>query len=430
MINDRRDFKAMKTLLKILLPLAVVGIVYFVIIKPTNVTTPPTTPKDISSPPSGQCSTLVETEIKSFSARDSGSTYGEDRGFYQKIKDHIGDCHEKHYFSKFTSVSKDCRDTLTGKLVDVYRDKFVRHASSMFENSECEINDLKSIRSEYQELRRELRKKGGSVLSETDSLFAKIHDIIQVYDAVDSMINACRDFSAQTGADFPMDSVKNVIETAKKYKDMTFNFGNKFVGLCERTKDTLEEIPRILFDKHVAFLDKKIDASSETYGGFDVWREYYDTVLRDVRNEINALYMHRVKYVNNGVDPDDFRRKYNELKARWDEEYAGSVNYFNYRKKIIEYLQGNKLDEYKLMGYRDSVDKYAKTEKLKASINYCLEFWKLDGSKGKKYSDLLSEVLKDDNLKDSKLRFALQNVLIGVKTYDRITDKEMALSRQ
>ena len=71
--------------------------------------------------------------------------------------------------------------------------------------------------------------------------------------------------------------------------------------------------------------------------------------------------------------------------------------------KILAYLKGKDLHKDTLRVYREM----AKTESLKASIDLCLEFWKLDHNNGDSYWAFNEKVKINKNLKNS----ALQNFL-------------------
>jgi hypothetical protein len=79
----------------------------------------------------------------------------------------------------------------------------------------------------------------------------------------------------------------------------------------------------------------------------------------------------------------------------------------NKTTEIIQYLKGDELK-------REELNKYLKdvgsNSALKNSINLCLKFWDLDGSKSKSYSSFLHEIGNEINLKNSKLKSFVENM--------------------
>jgi ribosomal protein L22 len=73
--------------------------------------------------------------------------------------------------------------------------------------------------------------------------------------------------------------------------------------------------------------------------------------------------------------------------------------------EIIQYIRGGELDTAKLIEYKSTK---GISQKLKNSIQLCLDFWALDGSgsgkKSKTYWNLRDKVNADDNLHNSKLK--------------------------
>jgi len=392
----------MKTLLKIFLPLLTIAGIICIIYPPKFLTT---TSDDTSLP----CSTHVDNKIAVL-RYGVGTKRFDDSASYRDIERLIRDCKDNHRFNKdIPGKNKDCSDTLMGRLLDVYRDKFLDHARNIYRDSTCKINDLNYIRSEYKEI---------GVVNDT------ITTIVKYYDGIDSLIKRCRSFSPKPGGNFSMDSVKAKIVSAKNYQAAISKLESKKLYLCE-CKDTLDRISQILFDRHVNFLNGKTDILLKKY-----MEEYDDSLLTAAEDEVDVLNKNRGIYINNGVDADTIMKRYETLQEKLNEVRVKTRRYAEYREEIIEYLQGTVLDEVKLKEYRDNTAKYGTTKKLAASINLCLEFWALDGSKGKKYSDLLSKVRKDDNLNDSKLKSALEKYLIGKTTYNYITEKRMELNRE
>ncbi|MDR2058196.1 MAG: hypothetical protein LBP83_07960 [Dysgonamonadaceae bacterium] len=70
------------------------------------------------------------------------------------------------------------------------------------------------------------------------------------------------------------------------------------------------------------------------------------------------------------------------------------------RQDIIQYIKGNELKKDVLEKYMRDI---GKDDALKGSINLCIKFWTLDGSKNKSYSSFQKEINNDTVLQNSEL---------------------------
>jgi hypothetical protein len=329
---------------------------------------------------------------------------------YNEVFSLINNYHVDRNFSKESDEDNDkWRGILVRRLFDTYVAKFVSFAHTVFKSPEWKEEDLNLLRDEYAEMKKaEIVEKGERKLllqprGATDNLLKEVQEIRRTYDNINIFIGTCANFS-QSGGSFPMADIKGKLVTAASYRNKVFKLEGVTFPLCGRTKKRLEEVPQILFNRHVTFLNNKIAASLGKYDAYNSQAEYAGAEWKSVKSEIDAL--DKDVY---GVDSATFARQYNELKVKWNAELPRAANYFDYRDEIIRYLNGNVLDTNQLKNYKD-VNKYGTPKKLSGSIDLCLEVWNLNGKNGKTYKDLLNKVIADDNIRYSRLRRVLEQI--------------------
>jgi len=388
---------------KLLIPLAILIVVsggaYFVI---RSVKTP-SAPVDLP-PAENQFTKRIEEKIEAL--RDNAFS----KTSYNEINSLIGNYHGDHNFSKESEGDNDrWKDILVRRLFDAYAAKFVSYAHTVFRSPEWKEEDLNLLRDEYQDMKRvEVVEKGNKVFllqpgGSTDNLLKEVQEIRRAYDNINSFIGSCAAFSS-SGASFPTADIKSKLALADGYRKKTYKLESETYPLCGRLRKKLDEIPQVLFNRHVVFLNSKIAASTGKYDGYGSQAEYAGADWKTVKSEIDAL--DRDIY---GVDSATFARQYRELTEKWNAELPRAANYFDYREEIIRYINGSELDKNRLKGYKDA-NKYGTSKKLAASIDLCLEIWELNGNRGKTYKDLLGKVIADENIRYGRLRKVLEQI--------------------
>jgi len=355
-------------------------------------------------PPENQYTKRIEGKI------DTLGKNAFSRESYNEVASLINNYHNDHNFSKESDEDNDrWNGIFVRRLFDTYTTKFLSYAYTVYKSQEWKEDDLNRIKDEYQEIKKaEIVEKGEQKPllqpnSPMDSLLKDVQEVRRTYDNINGFIATCANFS-YSGVSFPIVDIKDKLATAVSYRYKVFKLKNETFPLCGRTKKKLEEVPQVLFNKHVAFLNNKIVASMGRYDGYGSQAEYQSTEWKTVKSEIDGL--DRSVY---GVDSIMFERQYAELREKWNAEIPRAMKYFEYRDMIIKYMNGDALDRDKLKEYKD-INKYGTSKKLVASLDLCLEIWNLNGTNGKTYKDLLEKISADDNIKYSKLRSSLYQI--------------------
>lgn len=182
------------------------------------------------------------------------------------------------------NLNNQWKEILSKDLYSAYAPKFVEQAMYVFSRSEWKNDDLKFIRNEVKNL------KSSAYLGSTGLVtsFDEINTILAKYDEINNFINACKGFTYsnyELQSTFP--DVSEKIQKSKAY--ITNNLDNSYVNNCTRLKEGLPAIPKILFDKHINYLSKKINDNGARYSEFNYQSDYSNTIYTPLRNQVDAL---------------------------------------------------------------------------------------------------------------------------------------------
>jgi hypothetical protein len=262
---------------KIVLALVVVGIICFFVIKWLVYIDPP---KDFDLP-KNQYTERIESEI------DALKKMPEDTfcpTHYNVVLYRINDYFNQGFLGMNDSDNRQWQEILSKNLYSAYAPKFVDQAMYVFSRSDWNKGDLSFIRSEARNL------KSSAYLGVTGlvSSFDEINIILAKYDEINNFINACEEY---TFSNYDLEStfpdVSEKIQKSREY--ITNNLDNSYVNNCTRLKEGLPAIPKILFDKHISYLTKKISDNGAKYSDFNYQIEYSESIYTPLRNQVDAL---------------------------------------------------------------------------------------------------------------------------------------------
>ncbi len=216
------------------------------------------------------------------------------------------------------------KKTLSKNLYSVYVKKFIDQTFNFFSGSAWNYEDLKFIREESKTL------SSSTYLSTGSPNFMKFREIQQIlnkYDEINRFINEAKNLKTPDGASapiavkFPIEEVNSKINQSQTY--LNSNLGNSYVNNCSRLKQELRDIPNILFQKHIHYLNKKLDYWTGTYSaGYRTLTAYRDNVYSPINNEINSLS-------NQTYNAPDFDSRRASLRSKWELEARSAWNHFN-----------------------------------------------------------------------------------------------------
>lgn len=279
---------------------------------------PPPTPVDT------QFITQIEKEIQQLKEKPNNKFC---KDYYKEVLFHIDEFSKpappKYPYGRFgktQSDNKHWKEILEKNLYSAYTQKFIKQSKVVLNGSEWKSDDLKFIQNEINTLSKsKLFVQGGAIANE----FKTIQTALNKYNEIVSFIASCKSFSfLGTSIDkdrFPVTEVQSKISRAASFRQNSL--GNEYVNNCTRLHEQLKEIPQQLFNKHVDYLDNKINDWSDMYcnygGGF---KDYSQTLYTPLRNEINDLgnsTMYR------GVNTDT---EYRRLLEKWKADNLRAYN--------------------------------------------------------------------------------------------------------
>jgi hypothetical protein len=216
---------------------------------------------------------------------------------YKKIQDGIDEFYKNGSLGitpyKDGNIWKDKKDgnnnnewkkILSKNLYSAYAPKFVEQAMYVFSRSEWKNDDLKFIRSEVKSLEKSSYLTPGPVTIS----FNTINTILAKYDEINAFIYNCKGYSYSNydmGITYP--DLSNKIQKTRTYR--ANNLDNTYVNNCTRLKTGLQAIPKILFDKHISYLTKKINDNGARFSDFIYQSDYSNTIYTPLRNQVAAL---------------------------------------------------------------------------------------------------------------------------------------------
>lgn len=223
---------------------------------------------------------------------------------------------------KDNNLNNQWNEILSKNLYSAYAPKFVEQALYVFSRSEWKNDDLKFIRSEVKSLQNSTHLSEGPIKTSFD----KINTILAKYDEINNFINACKGY---TYSNYDLEStfpdVSEKIQKSRAY--ITNNLDNSYVNNCTRLKEGLPAIPKILFDKHINYLTKKINDNGARYSEFNYQSDYSNTIYTPLRNQIDAL--------NNdiyGIGDYVFNNGYNSVYNLLSDYNRDATNYYKNKR--------------------------------------------------------------------------------------------------
>lgn len=300
---------------KIILAIVVVAIIGFFVTKWLINIAPP---KDIDLP-KNQYTERIESEIDSLKKMPESKFC---QKYYNDVKYRINDYFNQGFLGNNESDNSQWQEILLKNLYSAYAPKFVEQAMYVFSRTEWKNDDLKFIRNEVKNL------KSSAYLGSTGLVtsFDEINTILAKYDEINNFINACKGF---TYSNYDLESTfPDVSEKIKKSRAyITNNLDNSYVNNCTRLKEGLPAMPKILFDKHINYLTKKINDNGARYSEFNYQSDYSNTIYTPLRNQIDAL--------NNdiyGIGDYVFNNGYNSVYNLLSDYNRDATNYYKNKR--------------------------------------------------------------------------------------------------
>jgi hypothetical protein len=271
--------------------------------------------------PENESAKRIEEKIESLKLLQEYSFCKE---LYEEIKYYIEDDFSNNRLGSNQSENDQWLKNLSTQLYSAYTEKFIQQAFYVFGGSEWDIKKLNFIRSEYQVLQKEGYLTGMlEKNSNPDKKLNEIKIILYKYDEITGFLNSCKAFSFTSDdlyEEFPISSVQTKIIRSKDY--LKNKLENNYVKFCERLKKDLNNVPQVLFNAHVKYLDNKISSWSGQYVNNTSQKDYSDNLFTPLKTEIDMLYNDIYKGINIDIE-------YNKLETKLNEESSAAYEHFN-----------------------------------------------------------------------------------------------------
>ena len=267
--------------------------------------------------PENQFAKRIESEIDSLKKIPDNKF---SNNLYKEIGYRLDDYYKKRRLGNDSLANEQRKVYYTSNLFAAYSEKFISQTFYVFNSSDWDAEDLDFIRSEYQILQKSpLLEKNSPV----DKKFIEIQAIFSKYDEIEDFIASCRNFRfLETGLSdrFPIWEVKDMISQAVAYRNA--GLGNQYVNKCTRIHDALSEIPTVLFQAHVRYLDNKISQWSNKYQypRFNSHSDYVSNLNQPLRSEIAELDNDIYKATN-------FESEHYRLEKKWSDDNGRAYSY-------------------------------------------------------------------------------------------------------
>lgn len=223
---------------------------------------------------------------------------------------------------KDDNLNNQWNEILSKNLYSAYAPKFVEQAMYVFNRSEWKNEDLNFIRSEVKFLRSSTFLEPSSPVANS---FNTINTILAKYDEINNFINACKGYmysNYDLGSTYP--DMSDKIRKSKEY--ISNNLYDNHVNNCIRLKVGLQNIPKILFDKHIVYLRKKIIENGSRYSEFSYQSGYSNIIYTPLKNQIDVL--DDIYDINEGV----YKSDYNDLNNLLSVYNRDATNYFKNKR--------------------------------------------------------------------------------------------------
>jgi hypothetical protein len=252
--------------IKIILVVAVLtAIIYFICKWYNGIICPPPTTK-----PTNESIDSIQSRIKNL---DSKPAHMFCQDYYNKVQWEIDYAYKngllgKHYQNinnVYTLVPDSVMNDswygqLSRDLYSRYCQKFIEQSNYVFNGNIYNKSDIAFIRNEEQALRNSpYYDPTAKVVID----FKNIRDVILKYDNIESFISRCNnlrfdDFSIEYT--IPVSDISQKISISKMYLA-----DNSQIKNCKYLMDGLKDIPAVLFNKHVDYLENKINEFDSSF---------------------------------------------------------------------------------------------------------------------------------------------------------------------
>jgi hypothetical protein len=204
-----------------------------------------------------------------------------------------------------------------------YAIKICDQATDYFNSGSCDLNKLSCLSARINDL------KSSGELDPDEQLYQKLEQIsgqIQLIEAVDALIATGNKFnylgSGEITDTFPITTVTQILSTIDSFEKMSI------ISRCQRLTLSINSLRTNLFQKHIAFLEKKINAHGGKYKEMENI-DYKNNIIRPLTNEVQDLDNSIYK-----VDSNVFGQKQGDLSSIFSNYQLSAYRYYSKSQKV------------------------------------------------------------------------------------------------
>jgi hypothetical protein len=175
------------------------------------------------------------------------------------------------------------------KLNGEYAGKICAQAEQYFNNGNCDIQELTCLKARLNDLH-----KSGVFNDPNQGMYQKLEQIslkIQQFETVESLIANGNKFNFAGTYDisdtFPIATVEQILSAIDSFEKISI------ISRCQRLTIAINSLRNNLFQKHIAYLEKKINSNGELYKQMNksLYRDdVYNVLVDEIQNLDNNIY--------------------------------------------------------------------------------------------------------------------------------------------
>lgn len=308
--------------IKIILALVVTAVITFFIFK--FIVNPPLPPN--ITPPINQFTERIKQEVDSMQNSEYESLYSA-KEFYTDIQYRIDDYHKSMFFGSNQTDNDEWRDILSKDLYSTYAPKFIVQAYKVFRGSEWERKDRDFISAEVSIFQSSKYLTEGNDATQLKN----IRVVLNKFNEIASYIWRCNQLTYTNYAlnsSFPIENIESNIKRANKY--VSNGLDNSYVINSSYLNKGLDNIPNVFFEKHINYLNVKVDRNSEKYKDCKNQIEYSNKILKPLLAELEDLNNNMYN-----IDYNYFNQQFNLLLKKLNRIESDAIEYF----KALDFLK-------------------------------------------------------------------------------------------
>lgn len=233
------------------------------------------------------------------------------------LKSNIDNNYNKKYFSENDSDNNKQYESLLRKLNSAYPPKFIEQVYHIFNDIQWDRKDRNLIKNEVNRLQ---NIKGFDNSRDVKNKLNDVETILSKYSEIADFIWNSNKIS-YTVHSFPLKEVRGIINKTNNY--LHKNLDNSYVNNSGYLHNGLNNIFRKLFDKHISYLQERIELNLYEYKKYDQCSNFFKEIVNPLVDELTVI---NNKIYN--VDDIYFNQQFNMILYKLNDIETDAIQYF------------------------------------------------------------------------------------------------------